>query len=95
MKNLIYFFQNLNIRTRSEITESELKIPEPDPKFKNTRTGSTPIYRNTQPEPERPPLISTAHSKQDFSPAPATSIGWNKMSVRVIKHQLRQLAGTR
>ncbi|RID46247.1 hypothetical protein BRARA_I02927 [Brassica rapa] len=29
MKNQ-FFFQNLNIRTRSELTESELKIPEPD-----------------------------------------------------------------
>ncbi|WZZ81132.1 hypothetical protein YC2023_101704 [Brassica napus] len=84
------------------ISEPERVISEPEwiskdnrTYFKNTRTGSTPIYRNTQPEPERPPLISTAHSEQDFSPAPATSIGWNKMSVRVIKHQLRQLAGTR
>ena len=47
MKNLI-FFQNLNIRTRSEITETELKIPEPDPKYINTRTGPTPLYQNTR-----------------------------------------------
>ncbi|WZZ86951.1 hypothetical protein YC2023_115530 [Brassica napus] len=41
-------FDCLNIRTRSEITESELKILEPDPKFKNTRTDSTLLYQNTQ-----------------------------------------------
>ena len=45
---LIVFFQNLNIRIRSEITKSELKIPEPNPKHKNIRTGSTPLYQNTQ-----------------------------------------------
>ena len=48
MKNLIFFFQNLNIRTRSKITEPELKILEPDPKYRNTRTGSIPLYRNTR-----------------------------------------------
>ena len=50
------FFQNLNFRTRSEITESKLKIPEPDPKYRNTRTGSTPLYRNTRKSeiPENP-----------------------------------------
>ena len=47
-ENFNFFFQNLNIQTRSEITESELKISEPDPTFKNTRTGSTPLYRNTR-----------------------------------------------
>ena len=47
-ENFNFFFQNLNIRTRSEITESELKIPEPDPKYRNTRTGSTSLYRNTR-----------------------------------------------
>ena len=35
-----FFFQNLNIRTRSEITEPELKIPEPDPKYRNIRMGT-------------------------------------------------------
>ena len=48
MKILIFFFQNLNIRTRSEITESELKIPEPDMKYINIRTDSIPLYRNTR-----------------------------------------------
>ena len=41
-----FFFQNLNIR--SEITESELKIPKPDSKYRNIRTGFTPLYRNTR-----------------------------------------------
>ena len=63
MKNLI-FFQNLNIRTRSEITEPGLKIFEPDPKYRNTRTGSIPLYRNTQkfeiPDPN-PNGYSNAH----------------------------------
>lgn len=37
MKNLIFFFlQNLNIQTRREITEPELKIPEPDPNIEIT-----------------------------------------------------------
>ena len=49
MKNLIYFFlQNLNIRTRSKITESKHKITEPDPKCKNIRMGFIPVYRNIQ-----------------------------------------------
>ena len=43
-----FFFQNLNIRTRSKITEPEVKIPEPDPKYRNTRMGSIPLYRNTR-----------------------------------------------
>ena len=47
-ENFNFFFQNINIRTRSEITEPELKLSEPDPKYRNTRTGSTPLYRNTR-----------------------------------------------
>ena len=47
-ENLILFFENLNTRTRSEITKPELKISEPDPKYRNTRTDSTPLYRNTR-----------------------------------------------
>ena len=57
MKKLIFLFQNLNIRTRSEITELKLKIPEPDPKCKSTRKGSISLYRNTRkseiPDPNR------------------------------------------
>ena len=34
--------------TRSEITKLEIKISEPDPKYINTRTGSIPLYQNTQ-----------------------------------------------
>ena len=51
-KNLIlFFFQNLNIQTLSEITEPELKISEPGSKYKNSRMDSTPLYRNTRPNP--------------------------------------------
>ena len=41
-------FQNLNIQTRSEITEPELKIAEPDLKYRNTLTCSILLYQNTQ-----------------------------------------------
>ena len=44
-KNNLFLFQNLNIRTRPEITE--LKIPESDPKYRNIR-GFIPLYWNTE-----------------------------------------------
>ena len=67
-ENLILFFQNPNIRIRSEITELKLKISEPDPKYRNTQTDSTHLYHNTrkskisEPNPngyERPHLPVT------------------------------------
>ena len=67
MKNLIFFFQNSNIRTRSEITEPELKILEPelkilepDPKYRNIRTSSILLYRNTR-KSEIPDLNPNNH----------------------------------
>ena len=46
-----------------------MKIPEPDPKFKNTRTGSTPLYRNirkseiSDPNPNAHPYKNTCMRK--------------------------------
>ena len=47
MKKLI-FYSKSKYPTRPEITEPELKISELDPKYKNTRTDSISLYRNTQ-----------------------------------------------
>ena len=44
MNNLFIFHPNLNIQTRPKISKLEHKIPEPDSKFRNTRTGSIPLY---------------------------------------------------
>ena len=46
IKFLIFFFQNPNIRTRPEIIEPKLKIPESEPKYRIIRTCSISLYQN-------------------------------------------------
>lgn len=40
------FFLIYGVRIYPKLTESEVKIPEPDPKLENTRTGFIFLYRN-------------------------------------------------
>ena len=65
MNNLLFFLQNLNIRTRPKISEPRQKILEPDPKCRNPNGFYTFILKypkilNIRYEPERvserPPL---------------------------------------
>ena len=87
---LIFFFQNINIRTRSEITESELKNTRNRPevqKYPNGFYTSIPLYpkiRNTQSEPGRVPEgpLLTVMKKHATTKAVEA---WEKMMP--IKHQ--------